>query len=261
MKSLHELGITDLNDVIEPGTYTGLSNAGGDYPAISNIPDGTHGGAGGSSIPFRLIVERVEIPEAMGVGVDSSLFMQTFIGFADIVSNTYKTFTRWSQTTTSSINSWGSWLLTGGVQQTNTVVYDDEDFVLKYNANTTADQVDEIRMQVSDSSAYAFIKKDLTNGNGAAIGVTDRMTNDTIQIRAYSDNVTFAIGSKSVDTITDDASSGNTSALATAKGVTSEDALVQLVFNSTSTPKASATQYGVAKFASDEDFKAYMGIS
>ena len=44
-------------------------------------------------------------------------------------------------------------------------------------------------------------------------------------------------------------------------GVTSEDALVQLVFNSTSTPKASATQYGVVKFASDEDFKAYMEIS
>lgn len=44
-------------------------------------------------------------------------------------------------------------------------------------------------------------------------------------------------------------------------GVQSEDALVQLVFNSTSTPKASATQYGVVKFASDEDFKAFMGIS
>ena len=44
-------------------------------------------------------------------------------------------------------------------------------------------------------------------------------------------------------------------------GVQSEDALVQLVFNSTSTPKASATQYGVVKFASDEDFKAYMGSS
>lgn len=42
-------------------------------------------------------------------------------------------------------------------------------------------------------------------------------------------------------------------------GVTSDDALVQKVFNSA--PKASATQYGVVKFASDEDFKAYMGIS
>ena len=44
-------------------------------------------------------------------------------------------------------------------------------------------------------------------------------------------------------------------------GVTTEDALIQLVFNSTSTPQASDTQYGVVKFASDEDFKAYMGIS
>lgn len=44
-------------------------------------------------------------------------------------------------------------------------------------------------------------------------------------------------------------------------GVTSEDALVQKIFNSASTPKASATQYGVVKFASDADFKAYMGIS
>lgn len=44
-------------------------------------------------------------------------------------------------------------------------------------------------------------------------------------------------------------------------GVQSEDALVQLVFGSESTPKASATQYGVVKCASDEDFKAYMNIS
>ena len=44
-------------------------------------------------------------------------------------------------------------------------------------------------------------------------------------------------------------------------GVTTEDALVQKIFGSASTPKASATQYGVVKFASDADFKAYMGIS
>ena len=115
-------------------------------------------------------------------------------------------------------------------------------------------------------------------------------------------------GGKTVNAITDNASTGDTNALATAKavkdyadsvgvpsggttgqvltktasgsewqdaqtidtpvpisqggtGVTSEDALVQLVFNSTSTPKASATQYGVVKFASDADFKVYMGIA
>lgn len=38
MKSLHELGITDLNDVTEPGTYVGMS--GYNYPAISNMPPG-----------------------------------------------------------------------------------------------------------------------------------------------------------------------------------------------------------------------------
>ena len=39
MKSLHALGITDLNDVVEPGTYVGMSNFGG-YPEIANIPEG-----------------------------------------------------------------------------------------------------------------------------------------------------------------------------------------------------------------------------
>lgn len=37
MKSLHALGITDLNDVREPGTYVGLSGFG--YPDIDNLPD------------------------------------------------------------------------------------------------------------------------------------------------------------------------------------------------------------------------------
>lgn len=175
-----------------------------------------------------------------------------------------------------------AWEDAASVDTSKLVKYDDEDFVLKYDANNTTDKVDEIRMQVSDSSAYAFIKKDLTSGNGAAVGVTDRLSNNTIQMRAYSDNVTFAIGSKSVSSITDNASYGSSSALVTAKavkdytdskipsvipvsqggtGVTTEDALVQKIFNSASTPKASATQYGVVKFASDADFKAYMGIS
>lgn len=38
MKSLHDLGITDLNDILEPGTYVGMSNFGG-YPEIANVPD------------------------------------------------------------------------------------------------------------------------------------------------------------------------------------------------------------------------------
>ena len=38
MKSLHALGITDLNDILEPGTYVGMSKFGG-YPEIANVPD------------------------------------------------------------------------------------------------------------------------------------------------------------------------------------------------------------------------------
>ena len=107
--------------------------------------------------------------------------------------------------------------------------------------------------------------------------------NDIAALLVTTEGAALKIDSKTVSSITDDASDGSTYALATAKavkdytdahgmpsvvpiskggtGVQSEDALVQLVFNSTSTPQASATQYGVVKFASDEDFKAYMGSS
>ena len=108
--------------------------------------------------------------------------------------------------------------------------------------------------------------------------------NDIAALLVTTAGAALKIGSKTVSSITDAiADSPAGSALVTDKavadyvdahgmpsvvpiskggtGVQSEDALVQLVFNSTSTPKASATQYGVVKFASDEDFKAYMGIS
>ena len=110
-----------------------------------------------------------------------------------------------------------------------------------------------------------------------------RLTTSADNYAEIATNGRLTIGSKSVSSITDDASTGDTNALATAKavkdyvdahgmpsvipvsqggtGVTSEDALVQKIFNSASTPKASATKYGVVKFASDADFKAYMGIS
>ena len=110
-----------------------------------------------------------------------------------------------------------------------------------------------------------------------------RLTTSADNYAEIATNGRLTIGSKSVSSITDDASTGDTNALATAKavkdyvdahgmpsvipvsqggtGVTTEDALVQKIFNSASTPKASATQYGVVKFASDADFKAYMGIS
>ena len=144
--------------------------------------------------------------------------------------------------------------------------------------------------------------------NNSSASMTLDCGDHGLSAKVTDESAAFEIDSKQITSITDDASTGDTNALATAKavkdyadsvgvpsggttgqvltktasgsewqdaqtidtpvpisqggtGVTSEDALVQLVFNSTSTPKANATQYGVVKFASDEDFKAYMDIS
>lgn len=49
-KSLHKMGITDLNNVTEAGTYVGMSYP-PDYPAIANVPQAL------ASIPFVLTVK------------------------------------------------------------------------------------------------------------------------------------------------------------------------------------------------------------
>ena len=154
--------------------------------------------------------------------------------------------------------------------------------VVKYsNGKLVADgsAVTEIIASEKTPNAYSFIK-----GSGATASVAAISGSRVIGMSADGSSVEFSMGSKSVTSITDAiADSPAGSALVTDKavadyvdahgmpsvvpisqggtGVQSEDALVQLVFNSTSTPKASATQYGVVKCASDEDFKAFMGIS
>lgn len=55
MKSLHELGITDLNDVVEPGTYVGRSQDGG-YPKIENLPTASIGSTGSFWMDVRKFV-------------------------------------------------------------------------------------------------------------------------------------------------------------------------------------------------------------
>ena len=128
-------------------------------------------------------------------------------------------------------------------------------------------------------TANVPLEMSVTSGDGGYAKLTSNYDTDA----TISTNGKLVIKDKSVTSITDDASSGSSTALATAKavkdyvddhgmpsvvpinkggtGVTTEDALVQKIFKSASTPKASATQYGVVKFASDADFKAYMGIS
>ena len=55
MKSCKELGITDLNDVVEAGVYTGMS-APPEFPEIANVP----GYYGTSGSPFKMTVEVTE---------------------------------------------------------------------------------------------------------------------------------------------------------------------------------------------------------
>ena len=69
MKSLHQLGITDLNNVTEPGTYVGASGFGG-YPAISNLPDGFMETQSAGIPVFYIDVYRFDTPDDMGLGAN-----------------------------------------------------------------------------------------------------------------------------------------------------------------------------------------------
>lgn len=85
MKSLHKLGITDLNDVTEPGTYVGMS--GYNYPAISNMPPG-------------LMVPVFVMNVYSFVGPDNTAYshgkmlVQELFPFGDTISGVYKKFYR-----------------------------------------------------------------------------------------------------------------------------------------------------------------------
>lgn len=69
MKSLHQLGITDLDNVTEPGTYVGASGLGG-YPTISNLPDGFLNTESGAISVFYIDVYRFDTPDDMGLSAN-----------------------------------------------------------------------------------------------------------------------------------------------------------------------------------------------
>ena len=124
--------------------------------------------------------------------------------------------------------------------------------VVKYaNGNLVADgsAVTEIIASDNTPKAYSFIRGSGTNASVAAISGSR-----IIGMSSDGSSVTFSMDSKSVSSITDDASTGSADALATAKAVKD-------YVDSKDIPHASDTQYGVVKCASDEDFKAYMDIS
>ena len=102
------------------------------------------------------------------------------------------------------------------------------------------------KLSISGSSPQVDVRTTL--GEYVTIKATQ---DDTAEIAT---NGKLTIGSKTVTSITDDASTGSVDALATAKAVKD-------YVDSKDIPHASDTQYGLVKCASDEDFKAFMGIS
>lgn len=106
-------------------------------------------------------------------------------------------------------------------------------------------------------------KADVGSVTLASLGVT-ATAEELNYMDGVTSNVQTQLNGKAASSHNHSAANITSGTLAVAQGgtgVTTEDALVQKIFNSASTPKASATQYGVVKFASDADFKAYMGIS
>ena len=87
MKSLHALGITDLNDVTEPGTYVGMS--GGSYPNIANVPSSV----AESRVPFVLNVYSLTGPSDTSYAGNTGIFQNLFC-IADIYAGHIRNFWR-----------------------------------------------------------------------------------------------------------------------------------------------------------------------
>ena len=72
MKSLYALGITDLNDVTEPGTYVGMNGA--SYPNIANLPSAV----AELDIPFVLNVYSLTGPSGTDYAGYTGIFQNLF---------------------------------------------------------------------------------------------------------------------------------------------------------------------------------------
>ena len=87
MKSLHALGITDLNDVTEPGTYVGMNGA--SYPNIANLPSAV----AELDIPFVLNVYSLTGPSGTDYAGYTGIFQNLFC-IADTYAGHIRNFWR-----------------------------------------------------------------------------------------------------------------------------------------------------------------------
>lgn len=109
MKSLHALGITDLNDVTEPGTYVGMGYGSTNYPTISNVPSEV-----GMS-PFILNLYLLIAPTDSDFS-GNNVAIQVCFGLLPVMNHKAKTWYRTAQLT--SINTeayWSGWSLAASI--------------------------------------------------------------------------------------------------------------------------------------------------
>lgn len=275
MKSLHKLGITDLNNVTEPGTYVGASGFGG-YPTVENLPDEFMTIASGAVPVFYVDVYRFDTPDDMGMSANY-LIQKLYPMYENGVGRAYI-----RRGSISSGAQWGDWFgigvpqvagnseagyvlqvkdsygniewgqapqpdLTGVVKISNNYLEHEDQRIAQIHVSNVSD-ADTIIGSVAPGSST------ITAMGQSSAQVVASNGNDIAALLVTTAGASLKIGSKSVTSITDDASTGDTNALATAKAVKS-------YVDSKDIPHASDTQYGVVKCASDEDFKAYMNIS
>lgn len=266
MKSLHQLGITDLNNVTEPGTYVGASGLGG-YPTMENLPDEFMEIQSAGIPVFYIDVYRFDTPDDMGL--DANYLIQKL--YPMYGSGVGKAYIR--RGTIASGAQWDVWFGIGvpqvvGNSEVGYVLQVTDDYgnigwrqasepdmtgVVKLNDSFLMNGESPVSsVALVDSASMSNYVNIDTSSDGAAVGLVSG--SKIAGFTSTSAGVSLQLDTKTVTSITDDASTGDTNALATAKAVKD-------YVDSKTVPQASATQYGTVKFASDEDFKAYMDIS
>ena len=109
MKSLHALGITDLDDVTEPGTYVGMGDESTNYPTISNVPSEV-----GPS-PFILNLYLLIAPTDSDYS-GNNVAIQVCFGLLPVMNGKAKTWYRTAQLASTTTGTfWSDWSLAASI--------------------------------------------------------------------------------------------------------------------------------------------------
>lgn len=173
MKSLHALGVTDLNNVTEPGTYVGIGSGTASYPTISNIPSEV-----GES-PFALNVYSFTGP-ADSEYTGSNIVIQECFGLSSMTLGSPKVFYRTGHGILGSISSWIDWSLPISAASSTTFI--PSPYV---TSNNVQDAIDEVQGNV-DAAKPVLRTATLTasgwSSNSQTVTVSGVVANSSAQL-------------------------------------------------------------------------------